>query len=214
MANPTPEELQLRRRARRRLIGAIAIALFAIVVLPMVFEPEPKPLGTEVDIRIPDQATPFPPQNEAASVLPPPQAAPEPEPSAAAPAVTSEPVPAETAPKAAENPAPKPETQPPAAKPAKVAEAPAEPKKVEPKPKDTKPAESDRGYYLQLGVFSSEANARQMAAKVEDAGFKARVMRIDGQHRVRLGPLADREQALETQRKLKTKGFSTVIVAP
>jgi DedD protein len=40
-----PEEQALRRRARRRLVGSLALALLAVVVLPMIFEPEPKPLG-------------------------------------------------------------------------------------------------------------------------------------------------------------------------
>jgi DedD protein len=55
----TQDEMALRRRARRRLVGAVAIALTAVVVLPMVFDPEPKPLGPEVDIRIPSRDTPF-----------------------------------------------------------------------------------------------------------------------------------------------------------
>jgi hypothetical protein len=55
----TQDEMALRRRARRRLVGAVAIALTAVLVLPMVFDPEPKPLGPEVDIRIPSRDTPF-----------------------------------------------------------------------------------------------------------------------------------------------------------
>lgn len=58
---PSREELDLRRRARRRLVGAVALALLAVVVLPMVFDPEPRPLGDNVEIRIPDQTAPFQP---------------------------------------------------------------------------------------------------------------------------------------------------------
>jgi DedD protein len=63
MADPqiNPEEQALRRRARRRLIGSLALALFAVLVLPMIFEPEPKPLGDNVEIIIPGQDTPFNP---------------------------------------------------------------------------------------------------------------------------------------------------------
>ena len=32
----------LRRRGRRRLLGAIALVLLAVIVLPMVFDPEPR----------------------------------------------------------------------------------------------------------------------------------------------------------------------------
>jgi DedD protein len=44
---------ELRRRARRRLVGAIVLALAAAVLLPLLLENEPKPLGDEVSIQIP-----------------------------------------------------------------------------------------------------------------------------------------------------------------
>ena len=44
---------ELKRRARRRLVGAIVLALAAAVLLPLLLESEPKPLGDEVSIRIP-----------------------------------------------------------------------------------------------------------------------------------------------------------------
>ena len=44
MAKPiSDEELQLRNRARRRLIGAIVIVTAVVVALPMVLDNEPKP---------------------------------------------------------------------------------------------------------------------------------------------------------------------------
>src|SRR5215472_16360215 len=44
---------ELRRRARRRLVGAIVLALAAAVLLPLLLETEPKPLGDDVSIQIP-----------------------------------------------------------------------------------------------------------------------------------------------------------------
>jgi len=44
---------ELRRRARRRLVGAIVLALAAAVVVPMLLESEPRPLGEDVAVRIP-----------------------------------------------------------------------------------------------------------------------------------------------------------------
>ena len=44
---------ELRRRARRRLIGAIVLALGAAVIVPMLLESDPKPLGEDVAVRIP-----------------------------------------------------------------------------------------------------------------------------------------------------------------
>jgi len=43
----------LRRRARRRLVGAIVLALGAAVFVPMLLESDPKPLGEDVAVRIP-----------------------------------------------------------------------------------------------------------------------------------------------------------------
>ena len=51
-----------KKRARRRLVGAIALALAAAVGLPMLLDSEPKPLGTDIAINIPskDKAAPLP----------------------------------------------------------------------------------------------------------------------------------------------------------
>ena len=46
---------ELRRRARRRLIGAVVLALAAAVVVPMLLESDPKPLGEDVSVKIPQQ---------------------------------------------------------------------------------------------------------------------------------------------------------------
>ena len=42
-----------RKRARRRLVGAIVLVLIAAVVLPMFLETDPKPLGPDVQLQIP-----------------------------------------------------------------------------------------------------------------------------------------------------------------
>jgi len=43
----------LKRRGRRRLVGAIALVLLAVIVLPMVFDQEPRQGTPAVNIRIP-----------------------------------------------------------------------------------------------------------------------------------------------------------------
>lgn len=51
-----PEDVnvdELRRRARRRLVGAIVLALAAAVFVPMLLESDPRPLGDDVAVRIP-----------------------------------------------------------------------------------------------------------------------------------------------------------------
>ncbi len=48
-------QLDLKKRARRRLVGAIALALLAAIVLPMVMDSEPRNASNELSIRIPSQ---------------------------------------------------------------------------------------------------------------------------------------------------------------
>jgi DedD protein len=47
------EELQLKKRARRRLVGAIVLVSVVAVVLPMVLDSEPRPVTQNVEIQIP-----------------------------------------------------------------------------------------------------------------------------------------------------------------
>lgn len=44
-----------KKRARRRLIGAVALALAAIIGLPMILDSDPKPLADDINIRIPSK---------------------------------------------------------------------------------------------------------------------------------------------------------------
>jgi DedD protein len=45
----------LKRRGRRRLVGAVALVLLAVIVLPMVFDPEPRKAAPPVSVTIPSQ---------------------------------------------------------------------------------------------------------------------------------------------------------------
>ncbi|GAB2180296.1 SPOR domain-containing protein [Denitratisoma sp. agr-D3] len=54
-AQDSPDSLDLKKRARRRLVGAAALALLAVVILPMVMDSEPKPVAQDIQIRIPSQ---------------------------------------------------------------------------------------------------------------------------------------------------------------
>jgi DedD protein len=240
----TQDELALRRRARRRLVGAVAIALTCVVALPMLFDSEPKPLGPEVDIRIPAQDTPF---EAAPGAIPPitPTVPPAPDPKPAeptqpAPLATGK-VPATTPVKSETTPtgdktkpatdlvkpesAAIPETDKnkiekklPVVAATQTVVAPTADKakpKLEPKP----PLKPDtpfaaQGYFLQLGAFGSETNARLLQEKASAAGFKAVMVGANGQFRIRVGPIPQHDKALEMQTKLKAKGFSPVLLGP
>lgn len=66
----------LKRRGRRRLVGAIALVLAAVIVLPMVFDSEPRQSPPAVSVRIPAEddsgftpkVTPKAPEKPAARV--------------------------------------------------------------------------------------------------------------------------------------------------
>ena len=64
MAEEQQDVETLKRRGRRRLVGAVALVLAAVVVLPMVFDPEPKSTQTPVTVKIPaeNEAPPFAPK--------------------------------------------------------------------------------------------------------------------------------------------------------
>jgi len=87
MAQQQQDVETLRRRGRRRLVGAVALVLLAVIVLPMVFDPEPDALPP-VSVRIPGE------NDSAFSPKPPPQKP------AVASAPRSEPPKAETSAKA------------------------------------------------------------------------------------------------------------------
>ena len=55
----TPEEHALRRRARRRLVGAVALALLAGGVRPPGLRFEPRAVGSQGDNGITRPKTPF-----------------------------------------------------------------------------------------------------------------------------------------------------------
>lgn len=55
MTTGEADDSLLKRRARRRLIGAIALVLLAVIVLPMVFDAEKRPLEADISIQIPNQ---------------------------------------------------------------------------------------------------------------------------------------------------------------
>ncbi len=66
---PLDPALPEKRRARRRLIGATALVLAAIIGLPMIFDSEPKPFSDDIAIQIPARDVPTTRQN--APSLPP-----------------------------------------------------------------------------------------------------------------------------------------------
>ena len=217
MARPiSDEELQLRKRARRRLIGAIVLVAAVAAVLPMVLDREPKPASQEVNITIPS------PDSgvftlKVAPALPAPQLNPAPRPPQAAekpgtkPATDSPPPAAETkpAPVAAVK-----ET----AKPAEKQEAAKTPVKA-PALKETAPktAKATSGHFVvQVVALSDAAKANQMRQQISGAGIKSYTEVVKTAKgdvtRVRAGPFATREAAEKAQKQLTAIGLNGKVV--
>jgi DedD protein len=210
----SPNDLQLKKRARRRLVGAAALALFAVIVLPMVMDREPRPLSQDIQVRIPSQdAAGF-----AAKLLPgKPAATPMPEPrpvveqkaevqATSSEAVTASPVvstPAKPAAEAATGTV---------AKPA-IAERKAETtdKPVAKTTADAKPVVDASGQWvIQLGAYKEVGNVKVLLAKLKGIGVPAYTEKAESPQgvrtRVRAGPFANKEAAEKARARLKIIG--------
>jgi DedD protein len=202
------EALELRRRARRRLIGAIAIVLALVLIPPWVMDLEPKPVVTNLTVELPKQqpggpklppapARPKAPE-AAAPLAPAPEAVPRP------PDVKPESgLPGERSPAAA--PAPK------AAATARAAPADAAQKAAEAK-RAAAILNAEEAFVVPLGAFANRDNVKSLEAKLAKAGvkyFTETVATAGGaQTRVRAGPFATKDAAEGARERLKTLGLS------
>lgn len=213
------EELQLRKRARRRLIGAIALVTLVAVFLPMVLDSEPKQVAQDIAITIPakDQAgafssrviprqeTPAQPAAQASSGLPaaPAPVAAEPAKPASSGSTGTPGVPRAVPPTPGERPQPGVEPKP-------------EPRAAASPAPEPRPAAAG-GFVVQLGAFSNPANVKQLQERLSANGIKSYTEVLKSgkgdKTRVRAGPFATREAAEKANDKLKKMGLNG-IVAP
>ena len=201
------KQLELKKRARRRLVGAAALALTAAILLPMVMDHEPKPPTQDIQIRIPSpDNTPLRgAQQKPADAPPKPDAKPEPKPETraepkadAAPAATP-PEPAKSVPEAEKGvaePAGKPVTaavaKPDPATPAKPAPA-AEAKKEAAEPKPS--ARPEREARVEAILSGKET----VSAPVAGAGDFV----------VQLGAFSDPANVSKVRARVKEAGFAS-----
>jgi DedD protein len=227
-------QLQLEKRARRRLVGAVAFVSVVALGLPMVMDHEPRQAVPDVEIRIPGQDDqPFAPrfaaepaQRPAAKPAPVAPTKSDEPPSARVVDVTRGQDEAKPAPKAADKPVAK-TAEKPAAKPAeKPAEKPEKPAAMPDEGKRAAailagraidaPAANAAGEYLVLiGAFSNEANVRNLKSKLGEQGIKVYSEPLDTPQgrktRVRAGPFASREAAEKALAKMQKIGVSGVV---
>ncbi len=213
----TDEELNLRRKARRRLIGAIALTLAVVVVLPMVLDSEPKPAAQDIDLRIPspDKVGAFVPGVPTAELAEPAPAAASAVAASATPTAVSA-VPAAPAVAPADNaklPAPAVASAAPAnnstAAPAKAATA----AETAPESKGTDKAVAGETFAAQVGAYSNAETAKQEMLKLKKWGFKAYTEKSGEKVRVRVGPYTDRAKVDKVCQLLEKHGLKPVIVS-
>lgn len=186
----------LKRRGRRRLVGAVALVLLAVIVLPMVFDPEPKRTAPPVSVRIPSEDD----AGFAPKVTPKAPAAPPavPAPKAAAPAK----------PQAA---TPQQKSEPSMAAPAPEAKAP------ESERARAQAALAGVEYVVQVGAFASPEKIKELTAKLAAAKlpyYTQEIATAKGKvTRVRAGPFASRQDAEKALSTLKGLGLKPGNVA-
>ncbi|KVN95866.1 SPOR domain-containing protein [Burkholderia ubonensis] len=228
LLDPTLPEKQ---RARRRLVGAIALVVAAVIVLPMVLDSHPKPVTDDIAIDIPNRPAHHaaPSRDEDASDV---QAGvAHDEPPASETAATANAGAATDAARDAARPAAKPDTATTTAsvapKPAPAPAAPAQPARpAAPKPAPAAVANADDGgdaatpsspagarFAVQLGAFKDDATARSWATKLKSAGVPAYVehrKQADGSTAtlLRAGPFADRAAASAAIAKVREAGLT------
>ncbi|OJB27012.1 sporulation protein [Burkholderia ubonensis] len=228
LLDPTLPEKQ---RARRRLVGAIALVVAAVIVLPMVLDSHPKPVTDDIAIDIPNRPAHHaaPSRDEDASDV---QAGvAHDEPPASETAATAIAGAATDAARDAAKPAAKPDTATTTAsvapKPAPAPAAPAQPARpAAPKPAPAAVANADDGgdaatpsspagarFAVQLGAFKDDATARSWATKLKSAGVPAYVehrKQADGSTAtlLRAGPFADRAAASAAIAKVREAGLT------
>jgi len=225
-------QLQLKKRARRRLVGAVAFVSVVAVVLPIVMDHEPRQVVQDVEIRIPGQnEKPFAPKFAATP----------PEKPAEKPAEVAEtkvvvPPTARVVEAVKDKAVDKPIDKPVEKAPVKVEKA---PEKVPAKPvekpavknddakraaailggqsAEAKPVVTSGEYLVLIGAFSNEANVKNLKAKLGEQGIKTFSEPLDTPQgkktRVRAGPFASREAAEKALEKMQKIGVSGAVAA-
>jgi DedD protein len=215
----------MERRAKERLIGASILVVLIVLIVPELLS-GPKPAAPAAEApRLPAAAsTPeptrtvtvdlttskAPAQNDTETAA------------AASPSPPPPPPPAATGPQGATTPA----ASVPAASnaPSQASEAPPfRPAQPPPAVESAAPppiskAGSGRGWSVQLGSFASRANADNLVRQLKGQGFAVYVLSGGSgaatRHRVRVGPMADRDAAERTAAKLKTLGHASSLMTP
>lgn len=210
-------QLELKKRARRRLIGAVALVLAAAVFLPMVMDSEPHSSGNDLQIRIPSQEG----SNYTSRLI-------TTAPSASAPAAA----PAQAAPIA---PPVDPEMPTTSSAASSAAAASSEARAVSPVARSSAASSaavsslsgearakalleggaassaSSQHFFVQLGAYRDPDNVKSVLAQLKRVGMTATTDKVGDKTRVRIGPYKTRQAADSAAARLKHGGLNGVV---
>jgi DedD protein len=192
----------LKRRARRRLVGAIALVVLIVVVLPVILDQQPRPVPQALTVQIPSQdGGPF-----KTRVLPPLQSPP-----VALQKGESTQAAKDPSNKATREPEPASRSRAPKKESAKTADK----ERAKTQVAEARRAQAllnDEGFVVPLGAFTNSDNAKQVQDRAVSAGIKSYTENFKGQQgeqtRVRAGPFASRDAAEKARDKLKSLGLA------
>lgn len=215
------QEIQFKKRARRRLVGAIALVLLMVTILPMVLDDRSSSLPQpEIEISIPSQdgedfttdITPYIPEPEGTGD----------DPDNISDSAATQELPDANVDLPKEDkvitPAPTArQTSPAAQSPAVSNSASSSPIRGE-KPTVARVVNPDKAptYSVQIGVFSDAGNVKQLEEKLKAKGLKSSTEKLktpQGEKiRLRAGPFATRPLAEEALASVKDAGLSGMII--
>jgi DedD protein len=219
MARPiSDEELQLKKRARRRLVGAIVLVTAVAVILPMVLDSEPRPVNQNVDIQIPSpDSGEFKPKAQARGTPPadgsplkgmPPAAKSE----SPAPAAKADAAPARAAATSDEAPAAAPKRDQSAS--SESTDAAKTAKREDPKSSDG--ASAGGAFVVQVAALADTSRVKQLQKQIAGVGVKTYTEVVTTKAgevtRVRAGPYATREAAESARTQIKKAGLDGKVV--
>jgi DedD protein len=181
--NASPEASEIRRRGRRRLIGAIVLVVLAVVFVPMILDSSrARSAPSSLEIPPKDKVAPLPPP--APTKVVPAKAGTQEKSVEAAPVVPTKVVPAKAG------------TQEKSAEAAPVVAA----------------APKLEGFAVQVGAFKEEAKLQQAHEKLAAARIPHYVERRGDLNRLRAGPYPTREAAEQALASVKAASLEGQVV--
>jgi len=195
----SPDAILLKRRARRRLVGAVALVVLVVVIVPVILDQQPRTVIQPLTVRIPSQD-----RDAFETPVLPPLSAPR-----SANGETPQP-----GKKSVESPAP---TEVPKSGRSENKGTQQRAKRSEAEAPRAKAALESEAYIVPLGAFTQPENAKLVRDKASSAGIKSYTETIkvaQGQQtRVRAGPFSSRDAAEKARQKLKSLGVEVGRVA-